>query len=76
MVAQPPFVPEYIPREDRSLLRSPFMPTEPTGYAYSPPALKDIGSATIVIFDDKYAPLHHFRVVVYADGSGRVLKMQ
>ena len=63
--------PDYL--SDREVLISPFMPGEPVGYIYTS-GLKHTSPAGTPIIEDKFAlSKGHFRVVVYADGSGRCI---
>jgi hypothetical protein len=65
-----PLFPKYLP--DRSVLASPFNPSEPEGYTYTFPGPGNTDSPDTIVLEDKFAPtLAHLRLVVYANGSAR-----
>ena len=64
--------PTYL--QDRSSLVSPLNPGEPVGYTYTPPPPARTDSPDTVVLEDKFAPsLANNRIVVYANGSARIL---
>ena len=64
--------PQYL--TDRSKLASPLSPGEPAGYTYTFPGPGKTDSPDTIVIEDKFAPtLAHNRIVVYANGSARVL---
>jgi hypothetical protein len=64
--------PQYF--TDRTKLASPLNPAEPIGYTYSPPIPARTDSPDTIVFEDKFSPaLAHDRIVVYANGSARIL---
>jgi hypothetical protein len=66
--------PQYL--TDRPTLASPLNPAEPSGYIYSPPSPARTDSPDTIVLEDKFSPaLAHERIVVYANGSARVLPM-
>jgi len=65
-------VPTYL--KDRKHLASPLNPSDPIGYIYTP-GLKYGQPDVAVLIEDKFAQsLKHDRVVVYTDGSARILR--
>jgi len=68
-------IPQYMP--DRTKLVSPLDPSEPVGYTFTPPTPARTDSPDTIVLEDKFAPtLGHNRVVVYANGSARILDGQ
>jgi hypothetical protein len=64
--------PQYL--QDRGMLASPLSPGDAVGYTYMPPPVAKVDSPDTIVIEDKYAPaLMGHRVVVYANGSARIL---
>lgn len=64
--------PNYL--QDRSILVSPLMPSQPYGYTYVPPIGTPPDAASVtVILTDAFGAIKHRRIVAYADGSAQVL---
>jgi len=64
--------PAYL--QDHSALVSPLNRAEPLGYTYTPPPPARTDSPDTVVLEDKFAPsVANNRIVVYANGSARIL---
>jgi hypothetical protein len=62
-------VPDYLP--DTSTFVSPYAPEEKMGYVYHP-GLSDTSPPAAVLIEDKFSEREKRRIVVFADGSGKV----
>ena len=62
-------IPDYLP--DASLLPSPFNPSEPMGYDYTP-GLTDTAPPDTILLKDRFAVQKKFMVNIYVDTSGKV----
>jgi hypothetical protein len=59
----------------RSYLVSPFLPSDPIGYAYTR-GLKDTAPPHTILVEDKFAPFKNYRIVGYVNGKASIIPMR
>ena len=70
----PPSLDALSPYLQKRFLISPFNPADPVGYRLTP-GLKDKPPYDAILIEDKFVPpVKHERIIVYADGIGRILR--